>query len=214
MWTLLVQCGISSLWGNICPLQAFNKHLSEERKETRQVCGESGATQVLSLLYLLNKYSFCVLGRNTHLGWRHRKPPNLSSFIQPLLLPTVAKIHSQWRKVANAIFNQMHYSINMYSRLEQKPVCVCMLLSQSCLTLCDPMDMSLSGSSVHGILQAIILEWAVILFSRGFSPHRARTQVFCVAGRFFTIWATREALNKNQSVSERSSKIFLQFASQ
>ena len=41
-----------------------------------------------------------------------------------------------------------------------------MLVAQSCLTLCDPMDYSLPGSSVHGILQARILEWVAIPFSR------------------------------------------------
>ena len=41
------------------------------------------------------------------------------------------------------------------------------LVTQSCLTLCDPMDCSLPGSSVHGILQARILEWVAIPFSRG-----------------------------------------------
>ena len=45
-------------------------------------------------------------------------------------------------------------------------VCVCVLVTQSCLTLCYPMDYSLSGSSVYGILQARILEWAAIPFSR------------------------------------------------
>ena len=48
-------------------------------------------------------------------------------------------------------------------------VCVCVLVAQSCLTLCDPMDYSPPGSSVHGILQARILEWIAIPFSRGFS---------------------------------------------
>ena len=42
-------------------------------------------------------------------------------------------------------------------------------LLQSCSTLCDPMDYSLPGSSVHGILQARLLEWVAILFSRGYS---------------------------------------------
>ena len=65
--------------------------------------------------------------------------------------------------------------------------------SQSCLTLCDPMDYSQSGSSVHGIPQARILEWVAIPFSRGSSWPRGWTQVFCIAGGFFTIWATREA---------------------
>ena len=66
--------------------------------------------------------------------------------------------------------------------------------TQSCPTLCDPMDCSASGSSVHGILQAKILEWFAILFSRGSSWPKDRTfQVSCIAGRFFTIWATRES---------------------
>ena len=65
-------------------------------------------------------------------------------------------------------------------------------VTQSCPTLCDPMD-SLPGSSVHGILQARILEWVAISFSRGPSWPRDRTQVSCIAGRCFTIWATREA---------------------
>ena len=43
------------------------------------------------------------------------------------------------------------------------------LVSQSCVNLCDPMDCSLPGSSVHGILQARLLEWVAILFSRGYS---------------------------------------------
>ena len=55
------------------------------------------------------------------------------------------------------------------------------------------MDCSLPGSSVHGILQARILEWEAILFSRGSSWLRDQTQVSCTAGRFFTVWATREA---------------------
>ena len=62
-------------------------------------------------------------------------------------------------------------------------------VNQSCLTL-PPMDCSPPGSSVHGILQARILEWVAILFSRGPSQPRDRTGVSCIAGRFFTSWAT------------------------
>ena len=65
--------------------------------------------------------------------------------------------------------------------------------AQSCLTLCDPMDCSLPGSSVHGISQARILEWVPISFSRRSSWHRDWPQVSCIAGRFFTSWGTREA---------------------
>ena len=55
------------------------------------------------------------------------------------------------------------------------------------------MDCSPPGSSVHGILQARILEWVAISFSRGSSQPRDQTQISCTAGRFLTIWATREA---------------------
>ena len=55
------------------------------------------------------------------------------------------------------------------------------------------MDCSLPGSSVHGILQARILEWVAVPFSSGSSQHRHQTQVSCTADRFFTVWATREA---------------------
>ena len=57
-----------------------------------------------------------------------------------------------------------------------------------------PMDCSLPGTSVHGIFQARILEWVAISFSRASSRLRGRTPVSCTAGRFFTIWAPREAL--------------------
>ena len=48
---------------------------------------------------------------------------------------------------------------------------------------------------VHGVLQARILEWVAIPFSRGSSPFRDQTRVSCIAGRFFTVWATRKAPN-------------------
>ena len=60
------------------------------------------------------------------------------------------------------------------------------LVAQSRPTLCNPMNCSSPGSSVHGILQARILQW--VLPDPG-------TQVSCIAGRFFTIWANREALS-------------------
>ena len=67
------------------------------------------------------------------------------------------------------------------------------LVAQLCLTLHNPIDCSPPGSSVHGILQARILEWVTIPFFRGSSQLRDWTQVSWIAGRFFTVWATREA---------------------
>ena len=69
-------------------------------------------------------------------------------------------------------------------------------VAQSCLTLCDPMDSSQPGSSIHEIFQARILEWGAISFSRGSSWPRDRTWVSCIVGRHFTIWATREPKRK------------------
>ena len=65
--------------------------------------------------------------------------------------------------------------------------------AQLCPTLCDPMDYSLPGSSVHEIFQAVVLEWIAISFPRGSSQTRNQTQDSCITGGFFTIWATREA---------------------
>ena len=76
-------------------------------------------------------------------------------------------------------------------------VVVC-LVTKLCPTLCYSMDYSLPVSSVHGILQAKILEWVAISFSRGSSQPKNRTWVSCIAGRFFTNWAMREALFKNE----------------
>ena len=68
--------------------------------------------------------------------------------------------------------------------------------AQTCPTLCNPMDCSPPHSSIHGILQARILEWVTISFSRGSSQPRDRTRLSLFVGRRFTVWATREVKNK------------------
>ena len=65
-------------------------------------------------------------------------------------------------------------------------------VAQSRPTLCDPIDCSLPGSSIHGIFQARILEWVAISFSRRSSWPRGWTWVSRIVGRHFTVWATRE----------------------
>ena len=66
-------------------------------------------------------------------------------------------------------------------------------VAQLCATLCDPMDGSPPGSSVHGIFRATVLEWVAVSFSRGSSRPRDWTQVYRVIGIHFSIWATTEA---------------------
>ena len=67
-------------------------------------------------------------------------------------------------------------------------------VAQLCPTLCDPMDCSLPGSSVHGISQGRILECKAIPFSKGSSQHRNQTWVSCIAGGFSTNWGIKKAL--------------------
>ena len=78
-------------------------------------------------------------------------------------------------------------------KLHSEFLCEVSEVAQSCPTLCHPMDCSLPGYSVHGIFQARILEWVAISFSEGSSRPRDRTRVYCIVGRRFTVWATREA---------------------
>ena len=65
-------------------------------------------------------------------------------------------------------------------------MCVCVFVSHSAMSVCDLTDCSPPGSSVHGILQARILEWIAMHFSRGSSQPRDRTHISCIACGFFT----------------------------
>ena len=67
---------------------------------------------------------------------------------------------------------------------------------------CNLMDFSPPGSSVHGILQARILEWVAISFSRRSSQPRDRTWVSCITGRCFTNCATREYLRDKEEMEK------------
>ena len=78
------------------------------------------------------------------------------------------------------------------------------LVAKLCPTLCNPMDCSSPGSSLHEILQARILAWVAISFSEGSSPPRGQAQVSCITSRFLTDWATREARIQFSSVQSLS----------
>ena len=93
---------------------------------------------------------------------------------------TVTHVVVSWKK---QIFNS--------ASVHEGSWCSCVLI---CPTLCDSLDCSLPGSSVYGILQARLLEWIATSSSRGSSQPRNWTCVSCIAGGFFTKWATREAL--------------------
>ena len=86
--------------------------------------------------------------------------------------------------------------INIYWAIMLKDI---VKVAQLCPTLCDPTDYT-----VHGILQARILEWVAFRFSRGSSQPRDWTQVSHIAGRFFTSWATRETVGIYNSKKDNS----------
>ena len=100
-------------------------------------------------------------------------------FIQPL---NIADVKYGWNKLCLEILCFLISKVKV-------------LVAQPCLTLCDLMDYSPPGSSVHGILQMRILEWVTVPFSRESSRPRDRTWLSCMTGRLFTVWATGEALD-------------------
>ena len=90
---------------------------------------------------------------------------------------------------------------NLLKNTNPHPMKMKVLLFLSRLTFCDPMDCSLPDSSVHRILQARILEWVAISFSRGFSQPRDQTQVSCgsyIGRHILYHWATWEARCNNK----------------
>ena len=91
------------------------------------------------------------------------------------------------RRDSQENFDQAEYPI-VFKQISEREREV----AQSCPTLCDPMDCSLPGSYVHGIFQAMVLEWIAISYSKGSSQPRDRTPVSCIIDRCFIIWATRE----------------------
>ena len=102
------------------------------------------------------------------------------------------RIQSFTHNVQNVHDKVQHYlTYQKYDAFQGKVLVPEVVFTQTYLTL-RPMDCSLSGSSVHGILQVKILEWVAISFSRESSWPGDQTQVFNIAGRFFTLWATRE----------------------
>ena len=84
-------------------------------------------------------------------------------------------------------------AVGFYKILNIVP-CMCVLVAQLCLTLCDPTDYSPPGFFVHGILQASILEWIAVPFSRGSSRPRNRTPVSCINQQILYHLSCREVL--------------------
>ena len=135
--------------------------------------------------------------RSSVLAWRipwTDKPGRLQSMgvaqsrtrLKQLSSSSSKQLQNSQRNASDSVFPKASNSyMYLATLLEQQ--CNEVKITQSCLTLCDSMYCSPSGTSVHGILQARNMAWVAYPFSRRSSQPRAQTQVSHIAGRFFTI---------------------------
>ena len=153
----------------------------------------------------MHSWGTMSLGSSNFLLWAASKPTQILSWRETFIF-IVLDSELLWRETLYSkalhyisIFEQMCRTKSAPTRLveaweineESSPdASVYVLVDQLCPTLCDPMDCSNPGSSVHEILQARILEWVAIPFSKGSSWPRDQTQISCSEGRFFSIWTT------------------------
>ena len=152
--------------------------------------GSFSLTLILAIFFLFVSSGKGNKSKNSQMGWPQTKKLLYSegNCLQNKMTST------EWRR-----YLQITYTI----RLKVK-----VLVAQSCPTICDAMNWRPPGSSVHGILQARILEWVGIPFSRRSSWPKDWTQVSHSTGRFFTFWATREAQSESVSHSVLSNSLW------
>ena len=166
--------------------------------------GPSGFSINLALIMIIAPTSFLMVTLSLRVSV-FSEPYNAHCLSEPSVMVSPPDRPNLQRRTTTAFLSSAgrYPSHNMFLRAMVNGVSCVILLEfssffqyvlvfQSCLTLCDPVDYSLPGSSVHGILQARILEWVAISFSRGSSQPRNQTQVSCIVGRFFIVWATRD----------------------
>ena len=167
----MTQCSPKFLWP-VCsaPVTIFkgNDILALYIEFTKEVCTYKlcGGSSVTPLQDCERE---CYLLRNYLVGIRKKKKPKQNKLM--------------------VMTEQAFLSLEARARL-----CACSRVAQSCTTPCKPTDFSPPGSAVPGILQETVLEWVAISFSRGSSTPRDQTLVSCIPGRFFTHWASWEAL--------------------
>ena len=174
LWTMLVVQSCSTLWDPMnCSPQSFPVHRILQTRILEWISipfsRRTSQPRDQTLVSCLASRFFTV--------WATGKSPTM-------------EFYSAIKRNAfeSILMRQMNLEPIIPSEVSQKEkykYCMKVKATQSCLTLCDPMI-------VHGILQAKILEWVSLPFSRGSSQPRDRTQVSHIAGRFFTSWATRK----------------------
>ena len=138
---------------------------------------------ICSLTWLFLPPHFHLTHRHTHM----HSLSSLSLFLLPLLTsPSHGRVVKDSLKVEPNLIQLLQVIMEEWSHYlpwccskNYHPCCVLKSL-QSCPTLCDPMDCSPPGSSVHGILRARTLEWVAISFSRGSSHRGSNLRLLCL----------------------------------
>ena len=149
-------------------------------------------SHLLNLMYFFSSFSYTDVLPSRKLPWNPRRTPFLlASAVTVTNLHKHAHYPIEHTLCLHAVMIILGQE-NPFPPLTPQYVCVyvCVLATQLCPTLCDPMDCCLPGSSVHGILQARILEWVAILSFRGSSWPRDWTSVSVspsLAGRFLSL---------------------------
>ena len=126
----------------------------------------------------LSKLDECKLKTNLlreYFNYSHHR--NSTEFPKVMIHFINWKYHKMWEIQSKAVNKYMTMILSKISIVQFSSV------AQSCLTLCDPMDCCLPGSSVHGVFQTRVLEWVGISFSRGSSWPRNQTCISCIVGR-------------------------------
>ena len=105
-----------------------------------------------------------------------------------------AQLWSLVRKIDSTCYNWKIPHVS--TKTQESQINQSSSVAQSRPTLCDPMDCNSPSSSIHGIIQARILEWVTMPISRGSSQPKDWIQVSLIAGGFFTTWGTKEVCNQ------------------
>ena len=116
----------------------------------------------------------------------HQAPPSLGFSRQEYWsgLPFPSPMHERKKYWISEIHDLSSFMVMLSKPLFTSCAIIvlyCIEVAQSCPTLCDPIDSSLSGSSIHGIFQAGVLEWIAISFSRGSSWPRDWSHILCIS---------------------------------
>ena len=162
-----------------------HNHLASHCEEAQTACGET-CGKGMSFPSLQPRLRSQPASQLAATAYSPMRVSHLESKLPPSPAPP-AKRNTETTPTSSRPKCRFRSKLNDYCFLKRSQV------TQSCPTLHDPVDCSLPGSSVYGILQARILEWVTISFSRGSSQSRDRTQVSHIGGRCFNRWATRQA---------------------